>query len=132
MSRPSTLPKPAEELVLKELRRHGKAMGAYALLKILKPMGISAPPIIYRALQKLIDRGEVHKIRELNAYIACNCDGHGHQHSLSLLTVCSQCATVSEIHNHAIMDQFEALRGQGIVLAEHAVIELPVICEQCR
>lgn len=130
MARPSTLPVHPRELIVAALKQHKQPMTAYELLEALKPQGIKGPPIIYRALEQLMHSGLVHKIKELGSYIACNC-GKSHKHALSLLTVCEGCHKVTELHDHAVLHQFEALRAHGIRLTENAVIELPVTCEKC-
>lgn len=130
MGRPSSLSAPAGELVLTLLRKSEAPMTAYALLENLKKSGIKSAPIIYRALESLIKEGAVHKINELGAYVACDCSGN-HQHALSVLTICGDCHKVAELHDHAVIHQFENLRNQGIRLTEHAVIELPITCNAC-
>lgn len=130
MARPSSLSAPADQLVLKTLRKAKTPMTAYALLEKLKKSGINSAPIIYRALDTLIQRGEAHKIKELGAFVACDCH-EDHQHSLSVLTVCRACKTVTELHDHAVIHRLENLRQQGVRLADHAVIELPILCGKC-
>ena len=130
MARPSTLSPPAAERVLKVLRKSKTPMTAYMLLDKLKKSGIQSAPIIYRALESLMKEGAVHKIKELGAYVACDCS-QDHTHALSVLTVCHDCHNVAELHDHTVIHQLESLRGHGVRLTEHAVIELPITCEAC-
>ncbi|NDF12625.1 MAG: transcriptional repressor [Proteobacteria bacterium] len=130
MARPSSLSSPATELVLNVLRKAKEPMSAYALLEKLKKKGIKSPPTVYRALEALISDGVVHKIKELGAYVACDCT-EDHEHALSVIAVCGDCKGVTELHDHGIIHSFETLHKQGIRLQEHAVIELPVICNAC-
>ncbi len=130
MARPSSLSKPAETLVLDVLRKSKEPQTAYDLLKKLKKSGIKHAPIIYRALEILMKSGAAHKIKELGAFVACDCHDD-HEHALSVLTICGDCNEVEELHDHSIIQQLEKLRNQGIRLQKHAVIELPVICNAC-
>jgi Fur family transcriptional regulator, zinc uptake regulator len=130
MGRPSSLSVPANELVLTALRAIKQPMTAYALLEQLRERGIKSSPIIYRALDSLIKEGVVHKIRELGAFVACDCS-EDHHHALSVLTVCGDCRAVEELHDHAVIHQLENLRASGVRLQQHAVIELPVTCNAC-
>ena len=130
MARTSSLSQPADILVLQTLRAAKEPITAYKLLDMLKPSGIRSAPIIYRALELLINQGSVHKINELGAYVACDCT-HDHHHSLSVLAICGTCRDVEELHDHTIIHYMEHLRERGIRLQTHAVIELPVICSQC-
>ena len=130
MARPSSLSAPADELILTLLRQLGEPLTAYALLERLKPSGINSAPIIYRALESLMKQGQVHKIMQLGAFIACDCSAD-HAHALSVLAVCGECKEVEELHDHAILHQLEKLRQSGVRLLPHAVIELPVTCNNC-
>jgi Fur family transcriptional regulator, zinc uptake regulator len=130
MARPSSLSAPSDTLVLNALRVTREPMTAYGLLEALKPSGIRSAVIIYRALEVLIAQGKVHKINELSAYVACDCEDD-HHHSLSVLAICGECREVEELHDHAVIHHLEHLREQGIRLQTHAVIELPVICAGC-
>lgn len=130
MARPSTLSAPADQLVLKALHKAREPMTAYALLEKLKKSGINSAPIIYRALETLMKSGMVHKIKELGAFVACDCS-QDHQHNLSVLTICRECKAVEELHDRGVIHHLESLRKQGIRLADHAVIELPITCNAC-
>jgi Fur family zinc uptake transcriptional regulator len=130
MGRPSSLSAPAGELVLKVLHAAGKPMTAYTLLEKLKKSGINSAPIIYRALDTLMKEGVVHKIKELGAFVACDCS-QDHHHALSVLTVCGKCKEVEELHDHAVIHRLESLRQSGVRLQDYAVIELPITCDAC-
>ncbi len=131
MPRPSKLSASAADLVLKELKKNIKPLSAYDLLEKLRKTGIKSPPIVYRALENLTESGKVHKINELNTYVACDCEDD-HKHSLSVIMVCQRCNKVNEAHDHALIKHFEKLSKLGINLAEQAVIELPVVCCECE
>ena len=130
MSRPSRLPVHPSDLVLKTLKRSRKPLSAYQLLEKLHQHGVKGPPIVYRALDGLMQKGMVHKIKALGTFVACNC-AKNHHHALSVLTVCGECENVVELHDHAIIDHLEELRGLGVQLQDHAVIELPITCDAC-
>ena len=46
-------------------------MKAYAILFNVQKKGIKAPLQVYRALDKLVEIGKIHKIESRNAFIAC-------------------------------------------------------------
>ncbi len=66
-----------QQLVLDRLAASPAALTAYDLLDQLRPAGLRAPVQVYRALETLGQRGLIHRIESLNAYVAC-C-GHEHQ-----------------------------------------------------
>jgi Fur family zinc uptake transcriptional regulator len=131
MARTSKLLVHPKEMVLTALRNAPAPLTAYDLLHQLEPFGVKSAPIVYRALSALEGAGSIHKIKELGAYVACNC-ADDHVHHLSVLTVCNQCKAVNELHNHDVMDHLLELKKLGINLPDAAVIELPILCETCR
>ena len=55
-----------------------RAMGAYEVLERLAADGFGKqPPVVYRALDFLVEQGLVHRIRRLNAFAACMHPGEG-------------------------------------------------------
>ena len=130
MPNPSKSSTSSPELVLKVLRNNAQPLSAYAILEKVQKFGIKSPPIVYRALDVLMESGKVHKINELNSFVACDCDDD-HQHSLSVLTICQKCNEVNELHDHAVIDHLAKLKALNINLALQAVIELPIMCNKC-
>lgn len=119
-----------DEMVLTTLRKSKAPMSAYAILDALRKHGIKSPPLVYRALEKLINKGTAHRVDALGSYVACSCD-HGHHHAISALTVCTQCKNVTELHDEKIIRTLTSLRDAGIAIPDDAVIELPVVCAKC-
>ncbi len=130
MARPSSLPAPAEELVLGALRKSKLPLSAYDILGKVKKFGINSSPIVYRALETLMKGGKAHKINELNAFVACACTAD-HHHAVSVLTVCKGCKRVDEVHDHAVIRHLTKLRNLHVNLTASAVVELPIICSTC-
>jgi Fur family transcriptional regulator, zinc uptake regulator len=130
MPRPSKSSISSPELVLKVLRKNAQPLSAYAILEKVQKFGIKSPPIVYRALDALMESGKVHKINELNTFVACDCEDD-HQHSLSALTICQNCHEVHELHDHVVIDHLTKLKALNIDLVSQAVIELPIICDKC-
>ncbi len=130
MTRSSKSSTSSPELILKVLHKNAAPLSAYAILEKVHKFGIKSPPIVYRALNSLIESGKVHKINELNSFVACDCDDD-HQHLLSILTICQNCSEVDEIHDHKITDHLTKLAAFNVNLVKQAVIELPVICNKC-
>jgi Fur family transcriptional regulator, zinc uptake regulator len=129
MARPLTLSAPAQELILAQLRSSSIPLSAYDILKKLSSIGIKSSPTVYRALDILVKNGSVHKINQLNAYVACSCEGH--QNAVSALTICQDCKKVEELHEHDIIDHLEKLRQYSVNITHTAVVELPITCESC-
>lgn len=130
MARPSSLPKPADELVLSALQKSKQPLSAYAILEKVKKFGVKSSPIVYRALDTLVKSGKAHKINELNAFVACACEAD-HHHDVSVLTICQDCKQVEELHDHEVIHHLTKLRKLQVNLPHAAVVELPVTCVDC-
>jgi len=82
-----------QSLVLEVLRTERRAMSAYQILDALRDHGLRAPVQVYRALESLLEREEVHRIESLNAFVACNHRDHG---NLGGFAICDDCRTIWE------------------------------------
>lgn len=62
-----------QTVVLDALKGGDKPMTAYEILGLgsVRESGLKAPLTIYRALDKLIEAGLVHRIESINAFVAC-------------------------------------------------------------
>ena len=66
-----------QRIVLDIIEKAKGPLKAYSILFNVQKKGIKAPPQIYRALNKLIKIGKIHKIESKNAFVACrssNCE----------------------------------------------------------
>lgn len=115
-------------LVYDCLKANGRAMTAYDLLDQLRENGIKAPMQIYRALEGLSDKGKVHRIETMNAFIACN---HAHHDEAAAFAVCQECGHVEEFCQPLMNEKIgEKISATGFNV-HHAVIELRGLCSDC-
>lgn len=82
------------DLVHSALVSIGKPASAYEVMNELSDHGITAPPTIYRALNRLIENGLAHKIESLNAFVACT---HASHKGAAVFVVCDACEMVTEL-----------------------------------
>ncbi|MCY4180129.1 MAG: transcriptional repressor [Litoreibacter sp.] len=120
---------PVRRKVLEFLLREHKALGAYAILDMLREAGFgSQPPVAYRALEFLTAHGFAHKIERLNAFVACNHPGENHSPAFM---ICRLCDGVSESHAFPAKGALgEAARAVGFQI-EKTVVEAEGICPDC-
>ena len=59
-----------QKTVLNVLENSSEPMKAYTILYDIQKKGIKSPLQVYRALDKLIEIGKVHKIESRNSYVA--------------------------------------------------------------
>jgi Fur family transcriptional regulator, zinc uptake regulator len=121
-----------QSLVLVELQAAHAPVTAYALLDKLRPQGFKAPLQVYRALDRLMALGHIHKLESINAYMACaHGDGEGHHHGVAGFAICDQCGQVSEFADSAIEHRLEAWARSNGFHAQKSAIELHGQCAAC-
>lgn len=120
---------PVRRKVLELLLQEHRAMGAYAILDLLRDEGFgSQPPIAYRALEFLAENGFVHKIERLNAFVACAHPGESHSPAFM---ICRKCDAVAETQSTTAKGAFgDAARAAGFKI-EKTVVEAEGICPDC-
>ena len=90
-----------------------------------------APPTVYRALSALTDRGHVHRLESLNAYVSCQC-ADDHDHGPSVLSICDDCGGVEENVAPELMAQLSGVAAKSGFTAQRHVVELHGLCASCR
>lgn len=119
---------PHSQNILALLNKSGKHMVAYDIMSRLR---IKAPPTVYRALDTLIEKGLVHRIESLNAFIACHEHDDHHKHE-ARFAVCRSCGSVTEIHDHTLSDLIHALSKKLKFHIEREMLELLGLCDLCE
>ncbi len=105
-------------------------MGAYALLDQLKGSNFKAPLQVYRALEKLVEMGLVHRVESLNAFVAC---AHRHeQDGPTAFAICDTCGHVEEFADPAIGRELTRWSKGQAFKPEKVTVELRGLCRDCR
>ena len=60
-----------QKIIFDLIDKSPEPMKAYSILFNVQKKGIKAPLQVYRALDKLVEIGKIHKIESRNAFIAC-------------------------------------------------------------
>lgn len=121
---------PVRRKVLDLLLREHRALGAYAILDLLREAGFgSQPPVAYRALDFLTAHGFVHKIERLNAFVACAHPGQSH---VPAFMICRKCDAVAEARAAADDGTLGAAADAAGFTIERTVVEAEGVCPLCR
>ena len=122
-----------QSMVFDTLNRAEGPLSAYDILDKLRDDGLRAPPQVYRALDKLVSLGMVHRLESLNAFIACSHDHPADQENATMaFAICDTCNGVTEFSNSEVVDQLrDWTRAESAVLKK-ATIELTITCGNCR
>ena len=94
-----------QQTVLNLLESSQEPLKAYAILFDIQKKGIKSPLQVYRALDKLIKIGKVHKIESKNSYIACKHEDCNAKTSTSFL-ICEKCNSVTELKKNNLLNYF--------------------------
>jgi len=115
--------------VLAALQKSHSLLTAYDILRELSAAHPKiAPTTVYRALATLTERGCVHRIESLNAYISCNGDSH---HSESILSICNDCGTVEERVSPDLLTHLSSVISTSGFAPTRHVIEVHGLCGSC-
>lgn len=122
---------PGRRRVLDVLARAHRPVGAYELVDLLasETGRRPAPMSVYRALDFLVEAGQVHRLASRNAFLAC---GHGHgAHELVAFLICEGCGKVSESTSTALSDDVGALTRAAGFRPRAQIIEIAGQCADC-
>lgn len=120
-----------QSLVLNALARTKGPISAYGLLDALREEGLRGPPQVYRALEKLIEYGLVHRLESLNAFVAC---AHRHEHADDgpvAFAICDGCGSVREFSDSAVAGRLCEWSAANAFQLRKATIELRGLCSDC-
>lgn len=120
-----------QSLVLEALAHDTGPVSAYALLDQLRGDGMRAPQQVYRALDKLMEYGLVHRVETLNSFVAC-AHPHDHRHGLVVFAICDQCGQVNEFPDAAIERRLKGWSREHDFRMKTAAVEMHGTCGRCE
>jgi len=119
-----------QTLVLNALMKTEGPTSAYSLLDQLRGDGFRAPLQVYRALEKLIEMGLVHRLESLNSFVAC-AHPHDHRHGLVAFAICDNCGQVDEFSDAIIEKRLKGWATDHSFKLAKATIEMRGTCANC-
>ncbi|TYR31537.1 transcriptional repressor [Mesorhizobium microcysteis] len=119
-----------QTLVLDTLAKADGPLSAYTILDRLRADGFRAPLQVYRALEKLLGFGLVHRLESLNAFVAC-AHPHCHAHGLIAFAICEDCGQVDEFSDEVVRERLGAWSSQNGFKAEKTTVEIRGHCASC-
>ncbi len=120
-----------QALVYGVLSQSDGPLTAYTILDELRSEGFRAPLQVYRALEKLLAYGLVHRLESLNAFVACShpdCE----EHEPTAFAICEKCGAVMEFSGTEVMTGLKALADSEGFTLHKATIELRGLCKACQ
>jgi Fur family zinc uptake transcriptional regulator len=118
-----------QKIVFNLLQNSGEPLKAYTILESLKREGLKSPLQIYRALDKLVELGIIHKIESQNSFIACS---NSNCASNTAFTICRRCGDVKEIKNNHLFDEISKLGKKNRLNVNRFNLEFYIDCNGCK
>lgn len=120
-----------QKCVFSKLQKAQAPLSAYSLLDELREDGFRAPLQVYRALEKLIEFGIVHRVETLNAFVACNESSCENSQTIAF-TICDTCGDVTELVDEGLSSSLKKLATAQGFDAMQSTIELRGCCKDCK
>ena len=120
-----------QQTVLELLEQSKEPLKAYAILFDIQKKGIKSPLQVYRALDKLIEIGKVHKIESKNSYIACKNANCTSKTSTSFL-ICEICDNVTELKKNNLSTYFSKQSEKSNFKYTKHNLEIYGECKSCK
>ena len=130
MTQTQTLSK-NQQVVLDIIEKAKEPLKAYSILFNVQKKGIKAPQQIYRALDKLIEIGKIHKVESRNAFVACknsNCEIS----NATAFSICEKCEKVTEINNSNLSKYLTNFTDDTGMKYKKYNLEFFGICRRCK
>ena len=115
--------------VLRYLQQQDRPISAYDILEGLRFDGVTASTTVYRALEKLLNAGRIHKVESLNAWTVC-CGEHDQQ--VPVFAICDDCGTVTEHIDTDFKNSIARLSKTTGFEPNHSVLEIHGRCSDCN
>ena len=120
-----------QQIVLDLIEKSREPVKAYSILHNVQKKGIKAPPQVYRALERLIKIGKIHKVESKNAFIACksqNCEIS----KATIFSICEICEKVTEIANNKLSNFLNNFDDKTGMKYKKYNLEFFGLCKKCK
>ena len=120
-----------QKIVLDHVEKSNQPLKAYSILYNVQKKGLKAPLQVYRALDKLVEIGKIHKIESRNAFVACknsNCEIT----KATAFSICEKCEKVTEINNSKLSNYLSDFQDNTGMKYNKYNLEFFGICKKCK
>ena len=120
-----------QQIVLDIIEKAKGPLKAYSILFNVQKKGINAPQQIYRALDKLIEMGKIHKIESKNAFVACRSSDCVISKATAF-SICESCEMVDEISDTKLSKYLSGFNHKKVMKFKRFNLEFFGICKKCK
>ena len=119
-----------QQIIFDIIDKSSEPLKAYAILFNVQKKGIKAPLQVYRALDKLVEIGKIHKIESRNAFIACQ-NSSCQISKATAFSICENCENVSEISNSKLSKYLSNFTDKSGIKYNKYNLEFFGLCKKC-
>ena len=120
-----------QKIVLDIIEKSSQPLKAYSILFDVKKKGINAPLQVYRALDKLVEIGKIHKIESRNAFVACK-NSNCQVSKATAFSICESCEDVTEVSNLKLSKYLNNFADKSGMKYNKYNLEFFGLCKKCK
>ena len=120
-----------QKIILDLIDKSSEPMKAYSILFNVQKKGIKAPLQVYRALDKLVEIGKIHKIESRNAFIACQ-NSSCQVSKATAFSICESCEKVTEVSNSNLSKYLSNIKDKEGMKYHKYNLEFFGLCKKCK
>ena len=120
-----------QQIIFDIIYNSSEPLKAYSILFNVQKKGIKAPLQVYRALDKLVKIGKIHKIESRNAFIACQ-NSSCQISKATAFSICESCENVSEISNSKLSKYLSNFEDDSEMKYNKYNLEFFGLCKKCK
>ena len=120
-----------QKIIFDLIDKSPEPMKAYSILFNVQKKGIKAPLQVYRALDKLVEIGKIHKIESRNAFIACQ-NSSCQISKATAFSICESCEMVDEISDTKLSKYLSGFNQKKGMKFKRFNLEFFGICKKCK
>ena len=120
-----------QQIIFELIHKSPEPLKAYTILSNVQKKGIKAPPQVYRALDKLVEIGKIHKIESKNAFVACR-NSDCEISKATAFSICESCEIVDEISDVKLSKYLSNFNHKKGMKFKRFNLEFFGLCQKCR
>jgi Fur family zinc uptake transcriptional regulator len=120
-----------QQIIFDFIEKAKEPLKAYSILFNVQKKGIKAPLQVYRALDKLVEIGKIHKVESRNAFIACK-SSSCEISKATAFSICTKCENVSEINNPKLSKYLTNFEDDTGMQYNKYNLEFFGLCKKCK
>ena len=120
-----------QQIIFDLIHKSSEPLKAYTILFNVQKKGIKAPPQVYRALDKLVEIGKIHKIESKNAFVACRNSDYEISKATAF-SICENCEVVDEISDVKLSKYLSSFNHKKGMKFKRFNLEFFGLCQKCK